>query len=159
MNKRRGLTPVVTTSLIIVSLVVAIGIVVVIIYNVVQSDIDVGEVSNINLNIVENSVKINDDGSVSFNIERGTDTVDLTKIKFILSDGTESEELSASATELKESESKEFKVSSKLFEQIKRISIIAIVKTKKGKEVTLSVADSIELNYLGTQVTIQKLNT
>ncbi|MDO8623692.1 MAG: DUF4215 domain-containing protein [archaeon] len=42
---------------------------------------------------------------------------------------------------------------------MKRISIIAIVKTKKGKEVTLSVADSIELNYLGTQVTIQKLNT
>ncbi|MDO8623444.1 MAG: DUF4215 domain-containing protein [archaeon] len=156
--RKKGLTPVVTTSLIIVSLIVAIGIVVVIIYNVIQSDIDVGEVSSVKLSIVENSVKINNDKSVSFNIERGTDGVDLTKIKFILSDGTESEELTAIATELKESESKEFKVSSKLFTQIKRISIIPIVKTKKGKETVLSVSDSIELNYLGNQVTIQKLS-
>jgi len=155
----KGLTTI-ASSLIIIGLVVAIGIIFIVIYNVVSSEIEYSTESNISLQIEKSSVVIDENtDKVSLNVLREEGDSELEKIKFVLFDGENIEEIEKNANDLREGSSKEFSFTPKLVTNIKTISIVPIIKID-GKRKYLAVANSISVTRQdGGETTIKESET
>ena len=142
-KNRRGLTTIAST-LIIVGLVIAIGIVFIIIYNIISSEIEYSTESNISLQIEKSSVVIDENNKVSLKVSRDSGNSELEKIKFVLFDGENIEEIEKKASDFEESTERSFSFTPKLVINIKTISVVPIIKVA-GKRKYLAVANSIQI--------------
>lgn len=143
VKNKSGLTTIAST-LIIIGLVIAIGIVFIIIYNIISSEVEYYTESNISLQIEKSSVVIGDDNKVSLKVSRGAGDAELEKIKFVLFDGENIEEIEKKASELEESSEMGFSFTPKLVTNIKTISVVPIINVN-GKRKYLAVANSIQI--------------
>ena len=147
---KKALSAVVTTLILILLVIVAIGIVWVVIKNILSEsseEISAG-LSRVTLEIIEDSVKINNnDNTLSFVVSRDIGKGDLNKIKVILKDtqdNTYSEEVDVSS--LTELGTKRITINKGGLTMIKSISIAPVIKTEKGKEKLFAVADEIKFS-------------
>ena len=144
MNKR-GISEIITTVVMVALALVAIGVVWVVISNILEQskeDISSG-LSRVALDI--ESVALSDDKkSLNVKIERDVGKGDLSKIKFLLSDGetTISEE---QTTTMQELDKNTFPVSLKELVYVKDVSVAPVLKTESGKEKLMDITDKYEV--------------
>ncbi|MDP2628929.1 MAG: DUF4215 domain-containing protein [Nanoarchaeota archaeon] len=153
----RGLSTV-ASAIIIMAMTIAIGVVVIVIYNIVSSELEYSTQSNISLEIQKDSVLINEKNLVSLNVSRGEGNSELEKIRFVLSDGENVEEIERSAVGLNENGEAVFTFTPKLVNNVKTIRIVPIIKVD-GKRKYLSVQDSVQISQEGGKTTAEKVTS
>jgi len=151
MRKRGEMTPFVKNFIIIFSSIIAMILVIIIVYNVVNiSSAERRAEELFDLDIVKSSVHITD-GVLYLKVkESGENEKELKKIKFILYDGENTEEIVLDASDLQELGEKEFEISLGKLSTDKTISVsvVPIVKSFVGiKE--LDVVDRISIKPSG----------
>ncbi len=136
MNKR-GLSTIVTTLILILLVLVAIGIVWVVIRNVLSGGIDEISLGKIMIDLDIKSVQI-DENNIIIKVKRNPGQGEIAGLKFVFSDGLESQVFEEKTT-INELEEKTF-----IFNYdnlIEDISVAPILKTSSGKEKTGNIAD------------------
>jgi hypothetical protein len=136
MNKR-GLSTVITTLIIVLLVLIAVGIVWVVIRNIIEQgteDIDLGKFT-INLQVKQVSVN---PANIGVTVKRNPGKGELTGIKFLVSDGVQTQEFEETTT------------MGELVEQtftlnyaglVKEVSIAPILETDSGNEILGNVID------------------
>jgi len=140
MNKR-GMSQIVTTVIIVVLVLVAIGIVWGVVSNLISDsseDVSLGKFT-INLDI-QSAYK--DDPNVIVNVKRLAGKGDLTKIKFIISDGLNSESFEEEVT-LGELEEQTFTLTPTLaIADVEKVEVAPIYSTGSGADTLGDISDS-----------------
>jgi hypothetical protein len=140
----RGLSTIVLTLIIIVISLVAVGIVWVVVQNLLNSgskEVGLGKFT-INLDIVRAYEQA---GNISVNVKRLSGSGELTKIKFILSDGTNSETVTEDVI-LDEMKDKTFSIHPTEIAATNVASVsIAPVFNSEGTETTGDIADTYNI--------------
>ena len=145
MNKR-GLSTVVTTLIIILLVFVAIGIVWVVVRNVISQGVEQISLGKFTIDLKIKNVDIdNSSNNVTLTVKRNPGIGEITGIKFIFSDGAESETITEDIN-LKELASKrfDFHLNNLNVDKLKKISIVPIFKSKSGKEIMGEIVDVYE---------------
>ena len=135
---KRGMSAVVTTLIIILLAIVAIGIVWVVVRNILDKGREEVDISKLTLDLQINKVLVEED-NLSIGVERGKGEGDLTGINFVISDGEYSVVLERT-TDMKEFEMRTFTfvLSELAVGEITSIEVAPILELKSGKEVTTS---------------------
>jgi hypothetical protein len=147
MNKK-GLSTIVVTLIIILLSLVAVGIVWAVVSNILS-----GETHQIGFSQFTLSLKINnvyaEEGNLSVNVKRNAGAGELVKIKFILSDGSNSEAIEQNSN-LSELETANFiLVPHKLIStEIKTVSIVPILESDDGSEIEGNIADTYDIGTI-----------
>ncbi len=147
MNKR-GLSGVVTSLILILLVLVAVGIVWVVVKNIISEGSEQVSLGMFTVDLEIKNVKVNDDGSVDVKVERKVGQGELTGIKFIISDGTNSQVIEKD-TNLQELGVSTFPISQSGLGDIafvKEVSIAPILELDSGKEKIGNVADKFEFS-------------
>jgi hypothetical protein len=93
--QKKGVSQVVTTLIILLVVIVAVGIVAAVIYNMVsKGQENVEELGQFNVNLEVEKVLVDDSGDTQVVIERKQGNADLTGLKFVVSDGLTTQEIS-----------------------------------------------------------------
>jgi len=140
--KRRGMSAVVTTLIIILLAIVAVGIVWVVVRNLIsRSSDDISLTAlTLDLEIIKASV---DDTTLSVIVKRKSGEGNLVGINFVISDGDNSEVVRKDTTlEELASETFTFDLTQLAIGEITSISIAPIYEAASGKEVVADVVDS-----------------
>jgi len=147
-RNKKGLSAVVSNLILIILAIVAITIVWVVVKNMISGEteeISVG-LSRVSLEILTKSVKLNYASSiVSLSVERNIGKGNLTKIKFILSDGTKTYSQELDSSGMNELDTRSFNVLCNIttgcnLTKLQKISIAPIVAIE-GKEHLLGIVD------------------
>jgi len=145
MENKRGMSTVVTTLIIILLAIVAIGVVWVVIKNIIsqgQEEISLAGIT-INLKILKASIS---GDTLYVTVHRNAGEGTLTGINFVISDGNNSQVVKRS-TNLPAlgTQTFTFSISNELstLGEIKTISIAPVYETSSGKEITGEIADSV----------------
>jgi len=146
--EKKGLSMVITTLIMVLLVLVAIGIVWVVIKNMISESVDEVSLGKITIDLKIENVDIKE-GNIRINVKRNAGTGNLTGIKFIISDGTNIEVIEKN-TSMKELGEKKFVFLSEEFEKIdisniEKVSIAPILKLESGKESVGNVIDSYEV--------------
>ncbi|MGD9276719.1 MAG: hypothetical protein PVJ67_06105 [Candidatus Pacearchaeota archaeon] len=141
---KKGLSTVVTTLIIILLVLIAIGIVWIIIANLVNEGSEQIFLDKFTTNLnIKNVAVDNLTNSVNINVKRNVGKGDLKGIKFIFNDGQNSEVVE-NFTTINELEEKKFHfiLNDLNIEDIQTISIAPVYKSKSGKEIYSNVIDT-----------------
>ena len=132
--EKKGLSTLVTSLILILLVLVAVGILYSVYINFIKEGVGDVSVGKFTINLEIQSVKINEDGTVDVNVKRNVGDGALTGIKFVVSDGVKTEVFDESTT-MQELGSNIFKLDY-ISEDglIEKISIAPIVTTSSGKE-------------------------
>ncbi len=138
MRSRRGMSAVVTTLLIILLALVAVGIVWVVVKNLISKGIDEVSLASVTLDMEIKKALVEED-ALNIVVKRNSGEGDLVGINFVFSDGDNSEVIRRD-TSLKELGTQTFTFDLTLLDvgTITSISIVPIFKTSSGKEATTS---------------------
>ena len=145
--KKRGMSAVVTTLIIILLAIVALGIIWVVVKNIIQGGADEVDLGRITLDLQIESVEIQDDGVTVIVLRRNPGQGEFIGMKFVFSNGTDSE-IIREDTSLEELEHRAFIfILTKLnISTLTEISVSPIYKTNSGEESFGDIADSIEVS-------------
>ncbi len=135
---KRGMSTVVTTLIIILLTIVALGIIWVVVKNVLEKGEEEIDISKITVNLQIKKVLI-EEGNLSIGVERQRGEGNLIGINFVFSDGHNSVVIKRE-TNMNEFEMRsfEFVLSDLEIGDIKSIEIVPILELKSGKESTTS---------------------
>ncbi|GAI89428.1 unnamed protein product, partial [marine sediment metagenome] len=135
---KRGMSAVVTTLIIILLAIVAIGIVWVVVKNIVDKGRDEISLTSLTLDLQIKKVLVEED-NLSIGVERGGGKGELVGINFVISDGDNSVVIRRDVS-MQELETKIFTfiLSELAVDEITSIEIAPIIELKLGKEVTTS---------------------
>ena len=144
MNKR-GLSNVIVTLIIIVISLIAVGLVWGVVQNIISEGTEDISLAGFKIDIKILGAEINEN-NINVNVKRNVGSGDLTGIKFIFSDGenTEAKEKTVSLKEL-ESESFDLALDDLNVSEIKTVSIAPIYLSGSGKEVLGNIADTYNI--------------
>lgn len=146
LKNRRGLSTIVVTLIVIVLSLVAVGVVWAVVSNLLKnSSSQVGELNTLMINLKITSA-YEQAGDIHINLQRQVGKGDLIKVKFILSDGTNSETLTENSI-IKELDPQNFILhpSSLLSTKIATVSVALIYKSSDGKDTIGSVTDTYNI--------------
>ena len=145
MNKK-GLSNVITTLILIVVALVAVGIVWVVVNNIISEGSEQISLGAFTISLEIKNAQINADNSVSLNVERNAGRGDIAKIKFIFENETDSNIVEKEIA-LQELEKRNFVFTSSEISVINptKVSIAPVFKSESGKESVGNIADSFEL--------------
>ena len=141
-KNRRGLSTVVTTLIIILLVLVAVSIVWVVIRNVIETGIEEISIGKFTLNLEITDVVVNT-GNVDVKIKRNAGIGELSGIKFIVSDGIETQVFEENTT-IQELGQATFTLN--YIGLVKEVSIAPILKSGSGKESIGSEFDKFEFS-------------
>ena len=147
MQGKRGLSAVVTTLVIILLVLVAIGIVWAVVSNILESGSDQIGIGQFTLDLEIKSVGVQEDNiTVDVVIERNKGNTEVIGMNFIFSNGTDTE-IIREDTVLEKFEKKSFKFVLTKFSatDLKSVSVAPIYESASGKESVGNVADSFEV--------------
>ncbi len=133
---KRGLSAVVTTLIMILLTLVAVGMIWLVVTNILKSSADEADIGKFTLGLTIEKVKVNGD-NISITVKRSPGKGDMTGIRFVLKNDTDSVIVVENAS-LIELELKIFTINTTLEGitlPITEISMYAITKTGTGKEV------------------------
>jgi len=148
MKKRGELTPVLKNFFIILALVIAIGIVIIIIYNVVNVGIEEKDADELlDLNIIKNSVEIIGD-TLYLEVKGDVSDKELRKIKFILYDGVNKEEITLDASDFQNEKDFEISLGEVSKDKTISVSIVPIIKSLIGER-ELDITDRVSISPKG----------
>ena len=144
-KNRRGLSTIVITLIIILISLVAVGIVWVVVRNVItggSKQIELGKFV-VGLSIKNAYVQ---NGNISVSVERNAGEGELLKIKFILSDGENSEIITQNSN-LEQLQFKTFSIHPKdlAIDSILKISVVPVFRTSDGTETLGDITDTYNL--------------
>lgn len=140
-KNRKALSDVITTLIIILLSLVALGIIWIVVSNILQSSSEQVEIEQFTVGMNIKSVKFLENNGVSITLKRESGKGEFIGLNFIFSDGKESEVVRKNIT-MKELETQTFNFTlTKLnIEDLKVISVAPIFKLASGKEKQGSVA-------------------
>jgi len=144
--KKRGLSGVIATLIMILLVLVSTGIVWVVIKNILNQGEEQISVGNVFIDMDVKSVKIKSDGSLDVRVKRNTGEGDISGIKIIISDGvkTETFDESLNSGELDVFEERTFNL---VYDGlVKEVSVVPILKLESGKEKTGSVSGTYKFD-------------
>jgi len=141
MNKR-GLSGVVTSLILILLVLVAVGIVWVVVKNIISEGSEQVSLGMFTVDLEIKNVKVNE-GGVDVKVERKVGQGELTGIKFIISNGVNSETIEQPTT-LGELGVQTFNLD--YIGLVKEISVAPILELASGKEKIGNVADKFEFS-------------
>jgi len=137
--RKRGLSTVVTTLILILLVFVAIGIVWVVIKNVLSEGVEGVFLEKFTVSLKIKNVEIDDsENNISMRIKRNPGAGDLFGIKFIFNDGDEVFERERTIEELGEEGFSFISINSS---NVKIISIAPVYKSKSGKKIIGNIVD------------------
>jgi len=141
-GSKKALSTIVSTLLILLLVFVAIGILWVVVKGLIEDSTETISLGKYTLDLKIDQVSINQN-SVSVKVKRNPGEGDFVKIKFIFSDGKNSETFDRNVS-LKEYEKRSFSFSLQEIEidDLEKIEIVPIFKLESGKEVAGDVKDS-----------------
>lgn len=145
--KKRGLSDVVTTLIIVLLVLVAIGIIWVVVKNVIQKGSEQIEIGQFSLDLQIKSVNVQgDDVTIGVDVKRNPGQGNFVGMNFVFSDGQNSETIRQNIT-LQELEEKSFTFTLTKINVIslKTVSIAPIYKLDSGKESTGNVLDNFDV--------------
>lgn len=142
MNNKRGLSTVVTTLIIILLVLVAVGIVWVVISNVIREGTEEISLGKFTVDLRIKSVNVTG-GSVDVKIRRNPGKGDLSGIKFIIDDGVDTHVFDEPTTMAELAEQTFSLIYSGI---VKEVSIAPILKSDSGKEFIGNEIDSFEFS-------------
>ena len=149
--KKKGLSTVVTTLIIILLVLVAVGIVWVVISNLIREGVEEVSLGKFTIDLNIKDVKIQTD-SIDVKIKRNPGKGELTGIKFLVSDGVKTEvfEMPTNMGELAE---QTFTLDYDGL--VKEISIAPILKSESGKE---SIGNEIDKEEFSSEEAVKNIN-
>ncbi len=141
MNKR-GLSTIVTTLILILLVLVAVGVVWIVIRNVLKSGVEDIDIEKFTIRLSIENVKMNNE-IIDITVKRNPGAGELTGIKFVLKNETDSVVVVRNVS-LSELELNTFSINTTFegISSVKEFSIYPIIKTSTGKEISGS-----EYNY------------
>ena len=138
---KRGLSTLVTSLILILLVLVAVGILYSVYINFIKEGVGDISMGKFTINLEVQSVVVNDD-SIDVNVKRNMGDGALTGIKFVVSDGVKTEVFDESTT-IDELGSNTFNLAYSGL--VKDVSVAPIVTTSSGKESVGNVADKFEI--------------
>ena len=150
MLNKRGLSAVVTTLMIILLVLVAIGIIWIVIRNVITSGTEEISLTKFSLDLkIENAIK--NSNQIEVIIKRNPGKGELKAISFIISEEKKNIIVQLDANDLEELESTKFTIpnseySSLEIEEIQEISIAPVFESDSGKELVGEVLDTYKFS-------------
>ena len=145
--QKRGLSTIVTTLIMILFVLAAVAIVWVVIKNVIVEKSEEISIRSFTMNLEIKNVKIEED-TISMDVKRNPGKGEITGIKFIFDDGTNTEIINEEIV-LKEldTEGFSFTLDNLNIHNVETISIVPINIDDSGKEVIGPLMDSWEPDY------------
>jgi hypothetical protein len=144
-KSKKGLSTIVATLLIILLTLVAVGIIWVVIKNVLQSGAEQISLGKFTLNLEIKRVIVNEAGvSIDVKIKRNAGEGELSGLKFIISDGENSEVVEINNLSLKQLEERTFNlplISVINISRIQKVFVAPIFKLESGREIVGDVKD------------------
>ena len=150
MNKR-GLSAIITTLLVVLLVLVAVGIVWGVVRNIIREGAEEVSLGKFTLKAEITKASIDDaSNNVTITVERNPGKGELTGIRFIFNDGTDSEVVTTTTT-LQELGSETFvlHLADLDVDNLVTISIVPVFKSSSGKEILGNVLDTFE-DTIGT---------
>ena len=143
----KGLSSIVITLILVVLSLVAIGVIWGVVSSLIKSsskDVQIGSLM-INLEITN---AYEQDGNINVNLIRKTGQGEITKIKFILSDGGDSETITREVTTFEELDSQSFVLTPTQLipSTIRTVSVASVFKTNEGIEKVGEITDTYTVN-------------
>jgi len=147
LKNSKGLSEVVTTLIIILLVLVAIGIVWVVVNNILQSGAEQAEIERFTLDLDIKSVKIQENNVTVVVVKRNPGEGDFVGLNFVFSDGKNSEIIRQNAS-LKELDTKSFTFTLTEINplNLKTVSIVPIFKLSSGKEALGIITDIFDVS-------------
>ncbi|MFH1607847.1 MAG: hypothetical protein ABIA78_01815 [archaeon] len=152
MKNKRGLSTVITSLIIILLVLVAVGIVWIVIRNVIETGSEEIELGQFTLDLDIKDVSVGTE-NISMNIKRNAGKGELTGIKFIFNDGFNSEILEETNINLEELGQRGFSfVLNQLnLSNVETISVAPMYKTKSGKIIIGRIISTYRLKGISSQ--------
>lgn len=144
MNNKRGISGVILTIIMIVLTLAAVAVIWGIINNILQTQKEQISLGLITVDLKIKSVKVESDGSVKVRVGRNIGEGEISGLKFIVSDGSNTETIDKENVDLDQLEEKTFTLTSGELGGvgfIKEISIAPVFKLESGKEKIGNVVD------------------
>ena len=142
MKNIRGLSGVITTLIIILLVIVAVGIVWAVVGNMLSEGAEQISLGKFTINLEIEKVTVNE-GTVNVKVKRNPGKGEISGMNFVISDGVNSEVIEKPTT-IQELGKKTFTLDYSGL--VKEISIVPIFKTESGKEQTGNEADKFEFS-------------
>jgi len=136
---KRGLSTVVTSLIMILLVLVAVGVVWVVIKNIISGGVNEISLGKFTLDLKIKSVSI-ENGNVSVIIHRNAGEGEISEIQFVLTDGKNSEIIKQTSALLELKDETHILSPQKIF-FIKEVSIVPVLKSESGKEIIGDVID------------------
>ena len=131
--KKRGLSTIVVTLIIILLSLVAVGVVWVVVRNLLVNGSKEAQIGTLTVSL---SIKkaFEQQGNITVNVRRNVGTGELSKIKFVISDGTTSEVVTQDAS-MAELDEKSFSIhpTKLIATQVETVSVAPVVQTTDGE--------------------------
>jgi hypothetical protein len=149
IHQKRGLSTIVVTLILIVLSLVAVGAIWVIVSGVIKTGSDNSDISGLTLNLkIVKAVSVGENLSVT--VQRNPGKGQMSKIKFVISDGTNSEVVTRNASlEELASQTFNFPITQMSLSNIKSISIASVFLSDKGEETTGQISDIFSVSGVG----------
>jgi hypothetical protein len=147
------MTPIVKSTLIILSLVFAMVIIVVVVYNVASVKQDESDEESLDLGIVLSSVKV-ENNILTLSVKGDIGDEDLQKIKFVIFDGANSDDITIDASDFTGEKDFEIDLHKLGLLSVEKISIIPIVK-RDGKDKSLFTSDQVKIVGKGSTIEVK----
>jgi len=150
MVNKKGLSAVVTTVIMILLVLVAIGIIWVVVQNLIVRGTEGVGLGKFTINLEVESVSV-EDGITYVKVKRGAGEGDLSKIKFVISDGGgDSKTFEGDASDLDELEEKVFDLEG--VGLVKEISLVPVLISESGKE---NLGNEVDKKVLSSKDTLK----
>ena len=143
MNNKRGLSAVITSLMMILLVLVAVGIVWVVVKNVISEGTEGVSIEQFSVDLEIKNVKVSN-GNLSVTVKRNPGRGEVNSLKFVLSDGTNSEVVELKNIDLDELEENTYNVDYNI-NLVKKISVSPTTQGSSGNEVIGSVSGVVEL--------------
>lgn len=153
---KRGLSTIVTTLIVILLTLVAIGIVWAVIKNMLDESVDNISLDQITIDLEIKSAKINGWGNLDVGVKRNIGNGRITGVAFIISDGVKEEIIKMINVNLSELEEKSFNINYSV-SKINKISLAPIFTTDSGKEKIGRIVNNFEPSNKETMRSISGL--
>ncbi|MBU3907323.1 MAG: hypothetical protein KKA64_03675 [Nanoarchaeota archaeon] len=154
MQKRgkKGLSMVVTSLILILLVLVAIGIIWAVVYNLIKEGAENVSLDGFTVSLEIKSAKVYDNGDITANVKRTSGAGELSGLMFIFSDGENKESLKKEEglSLLQEKMFNEFDIVELNKTHLKTLSIAPIFKTESGGEKIGNILDTYQIQHAGS---------